>query len=292
MKPGVDVCLSSGKRALSASVGSSSLQEHYHPQPETGWSFVSTPSQSSSFYHTDAANTAGTSVFIFSFSSSFALQSLSSTNTPSDTELSQTNIHDWCRVREEGKLQQMEERGAEGYRELFLQGDLTGSNLSVNTEHSNLPMTTQCPSHPACVWKFVSMFVRVKYPCLHCAIRPLYPHRNRQKINSASDLMSKSLISIMQNQSLCEGYKKYVKCTSYEFSDESKDICSCTCLTVHYLHFLWEQEESCLLTIKLWCRSTSQTTCTIFEVKTLLVSQKFTSVSSVVSSFESTCSVF
>lgn len=33
---------------------------------------------------------------------------------------------------------------------VFLQRDLTGSNLSVNTERSNLPMTNQCPLHPAC----------------------------------------------------------------------------------------------------------------------------------------------
>lgn len=53
------LCVFSGKGALCASVGSAPLQEHHHPQPETGRGSVSTPSQSPSFYHTDAANTAG-----------------------------------------------------------------------------------------------------------------------------------------------------------------------------------------------------------------------------------------
>lgn len=90
----VCVCVSSGKGAISASAGSAPLQEHHHSQPETGRGSVSTPSQSSSFYHTDAANTTGThtqDLFTLFVSQSFTI-SLSSTL--SNTRLAQTNIYD------------------------------------------------------------------------------------------------------------------------------------------------------------------------------------------------------
>ncbi len=55
-------CVSAGKGAVSASVGSASLQKHHHAQPQTGRGSVSTPGKSSSFYHSDAANTTGTHI--------------------------------------------------------------------------------------------------------------------------------------------------------------------------------------------------------------------------------------
>lgn len=54
-----DMCVSPGKRAFSAPTRSAPLQEHYHLKSKTGRSSVSTQSQSSSIYNTDAANTTG-----------------------------------------------------------------------------------------------------------------------------------------------------------------------------------------------------------------------------------------
>ena len=102
------VCVSSGKRAISASAGSASLQKHHHPQPETGRGSVSTPSQSPSFYHTDVANTTGTHTHKHTSYLSFPFVSL--TLSP-HTHLALINKHllMLSGEEEEGKWQQMED---------------------------------------------------------------------------------------------------------------------------------------------------------------------------------------
>jgi len=123
----IDACVFSGKGAVSASAGSAPLQEHHHPEPEAGRGSFSTTSQSSSFYHTDAANTTGTQAL---FLCVCVVKHTSMTDVGWGKRI---NNNRW------GKR-----------LSFFLQRDLTGSNLSVNTDHS-LPMTTQYPLHHVCV---------------------------------------------------------------------------------------------------------------------------------------------
>lgn len=106
----VCVCVSLGKRAVGASVGSAPLQEHHHPQPETGRGSVSTSSQSSSFYHTNAANTTGTHPTSHTHTPTSLCLTIS--HAISYTHMfSYTNTHNaWCLVSEEGKWQQMGEQ--------------------------------------------------------------------------------------------------------------------------------------------------------------------------------------
>lgn len=142
----VCVCVSPGKGAVGASVGSAPLQEHHRPQPEAGRGLVSTPSQSSSFHHTDAASTTGSPTRPLSFHP-LSVMLPPPTPTPILTQAACTNIHDWCR-ESDNRWGRRSTEGTEGVFFFSLQRDLTGSNLSVNTQRSNLPMTTRCPLPP------------------------------------------------------------------------------------------------------------------------------------------------
>lgn len=143
------LCMFPGQGAISASVGSAPLQEHHHSQPETGRGSVSTPSQSSSFYNTDAANPTGTPTHTGLLSFFLIMRSSPCTTHPLK-DIAQTSMiyAEWGKITTDGKEKLRLEKEVELF---FLPRDLTGSNLSVNTECSHLPMTTRYSLHPVCV---------------------------------------------------------------------------------------------------------------------------------------------
>lgn len=165
----VDMCVSLGKGAIGASVGSAPLQEHHHPKPETGRGALSTPGQSSSFYHTDAANTTGTHT------------------------LSNTQHKHPCLMWEEDKWQQM---GKE-VEFFFLQRDLTGSNLSASTEYSCLPMTTKYPLHPGSVWVCLSECLSVWITHVYAVLKTVTSSQKQKSVMSRAYQTSRAKSSFL-----------------------------------------------------------------------------------------------